>query len=665
MGLTAPGCGAEKPGTGGLADDSGCAATRWYEDTDGDGFGTGPETKACVAPAGHTAMDGDCNDADASVHPGAPEECNGVDDDCDGVTDPESDLEYVDCYLDSDGDGYGTSGASLAACRCPDAYSTRSGDCDDEDASVHPEAAEDWYDGIDGDCNEDDDYDADGDGWRVDEGDCDDADSEVHPDANEVCGNGVDDDCDGEPGECGIKGWRWTEDADVSLMSNEFYSTLQIGSETADVSGDGAPGLLVGWASSREWSVDECSDHSAFLEFHIVDVSEQTGRREAVDLESESVASYEVPVDCTSWAPGHAASIGSQDLDGDGHADFILEASNESNSWRADPKRVYFIPGPASGETTLDGDDAYVEHPAGAEWFGGGWMSLLENGPGPSFQVVLGHSGDVAETLSAAVWFIDEAHFTGTNTVEGAATLWLDSGECASITDSLDVDGDGVSDLLAATGSGGCSTASPAVFLGPFDSDRSATDFDAVFVLGMTTASGLAGSARICPGASGDSSVVAAVRLGEDADGAELAVWEWAGGGMYGEADAQARIRAGTMSMRPASCHGDFDGDGDVELVVDLDDPGGTVSGGDAAAAILTRPASGTWDWNDLWTAGLAQADDVDPGSAASFSIGMPDLTGNGVSDLVVGLTRDPVGSEPSGGSRSRLQIHHGERDGL
>jgi Domain of unknown function (DUF4082)/Putative metal-binding motif len=41
------------------------------DDADGDGF---------AAPA-------DCNDHDATVHPGAPELCNGVDDDCDGVID--------------------------------------------------------------------------------------------------------------------------------------------------------------------------------------------------------------------------------------------------------------------------------------------------------------------------------------------------------------------------------------------------------------------------------------------------------------------------------------------------------------------------------------------------------------------------------------------------
>lgn len=72
-------------------------------DGDGDGYGVGVD---CLGP--------DCNDGDGSIHPGAAESCNGIDDDCDSAIDEtfvlgrESTLSSVmDCAdgIDNDGDG--------------------------------------------------------------------------------------------------------------------------------------------------------------------------------------------------------------------------------------------------------------------------------------------------------------------------------------------------------------------------------------------------------------------------------------------------------------------------------------------------------------------------------------------------------------------------------
>jgi hypothetical protein len=62
--------------------------TAWYRDQDGDGAGD-PSTQvfACVAPVGFVASSDDCKPFDAARHPGAPELCNGVDDDCDSQVD--------------------------------------------------------------------------------------------------------------------------------------------------------------------------------------------------------------------------------------------------------------------------------------------------------------------------------------------------------------------------------------------------------------------------------------------------------------------------------------------------------------------------------------------------------------------------------------------------
>ncbi len=69
-------------------------------------------------------------------------------------------------------------------------------DCDDEDATIHPGADDEWYDGIDHDCAGNDDYDRDGDGYTVDE-DCDDTDRNAYPGNIDLWYDGVDSDCSG------------------------------------------------------------------------------------------------------------------------------------------------------------------------------------------------------------------------------------------------------------------------------------------------------------------------------------------------------------------------------------------------------------------------------------------------------------------------------------
>jgi hypothetical protein len=126
--------------------------------------------------------DVDCNDANDTIYPGAEEVCNGEDDDCDGDTDED---------LDADGDGFLPTGS------CPDGL-----DCDDDDPAVNPDALE-ACDGVDTDCDgvtDSNELDADGDGFRGCEGDCDDLEDEINPDADEVCDD-ADNDCDGETNE--------------------------------------------------------------------------------------------------------------------------------------------------------------------------------------------------------------------------------------------------------------------------------------------------------------------------------------------------------------------------------------------------------------------------------------------------------------------------------
>lgn len=194
----------------------------WYADADGDGFGDlfdpAPRYSATVLP-GRTPRSGDCDDTRASVHPHVRDDCNGTDDDCDGVQD--EDAVNRAYFADADGDGFGDPmGAYIVACTAPSDYATDASDCDDRDALAFPGALE-RCNGRDDDCNgpiddgqierfhEDRDGDGFGDataphvegicapeGYGL-AGDCDDDAPEVHPGAPDVC-NGADDDCDGE-----------------------------------------------------------------------------------------------------------------------------------------------------------------------------------------------------------------------------------------------------------------------------------------------------------------------------------------------------------------------------------------------------------------------------------------------------------------------------------
>jgi len=96
-------------------------------DNDGDGF---------------TQSQGDCNDSDDSVYPGAVDICgDGIDQDCSGAD--------LDCPVDPD------------------------------------------------------DIDDDGDGFSENQGDCNDSDDEIYPGATEICGDGIDNDCTGGDESCG------------------------------------------------------------------------------------------------------------------------------------------------------------------------------------------------------------------------------------------------------------------------------------------------------------------------------------------------------------------------------------------------------------------------------------------------------------------------------
>ena len=144
----------------GTVDEGASDAQTWYADADGDGYGDpGASSTACAQPTGSVSDDSDCDDGDGAIHPAATELCDGVDNDCDDSVDEDDASDAGTWYADTDGDGYTVPEGSTTACEAPSGYGAASelDDCDDTDASVHPGADEVADDGIDQDCDGDDD----------------------------------------------------------------------------------------------------------------------------------------------------------------------------------------------------------------------------------------------------------------------------------------------------------------------------------------------------------------------------------------------------------------------------------------------------------------------------------------------------------------------------
>ena len=209
----------------GLVDEAGAlGCSTLHPDADGDTFGGASVACVCTGDQTYTTVNGDdCDDNDPSVHPGATEACNGIDDNCDGKTDTANADNCTNYFYDGDGDTYGDTKLQQVKCLCgPSSLwtATTPGDCNDADKNIHPGATE-LCNGKDDNCDGTADNNA-GTWYYADQDkdtygnpltgfqscsaiptyvtnnlDCNDNNANIKPGAIEIC-DGVDNDCSGQ-----------------------------------------------------------------------------------------------------------------------------------------------------------------------------------------------------------------------------------------------------------------------------------------------------------------------------------------------------------------------------------------------------------------------------------------------------------------------------------
>ncbi len=173
----------------------------YYLDADNDGHGSmvGIPLISCTNPgAGYVTLSDDCNDANSTIYPNATEICDGLDNDCNGLSD--DGLIFTPYFTDSDNDSFGT-GTSILYCQNPGiGFALIDGDCDDLNGAIGL-ASTIYY------------LDSDNDtygnplisivaciapaGYVTNSLDCNDGDILINPAAFDILDNGIDEDCSG------------------------------------------------------------------------------------------------------------------------------------------------------------------------------------------------------------------------------------------------------------------------------------------------------------------------------------------------------------------------------------------------------------------------------------------------------------------------------------
>ena len=376
---------------------------------------------------------------------------------------------FASVITDADGDGY-------------DSTEANGDDCNDSDPNIHPNAIDEWYDGIDSDCAQNDDYDQDGDGyqtviWNSDAnaggGDCQDANDEMYPGAPDEWYDGVDSDCDGRDdfdqdgdGARSLAEGRGTDCNDFDPSVNSLAT------ESLNGQDDNCDGFVdnnvAAWQSDLMYVGTTSGDQTGF---HIT----------AGDLNQDGSDDLIVGSPGYSSSRGHVAVFSGASLPSDGSN--IEYAYNDFPGSSTSDQAGFFvgfyenftgsgIPSLAVGSPNYNGNQGRVYFMDGDEAFYGGdlddsYFTLTGSGSsklGSGFSQDLDLNADGLDDLygyylngsNAYVYLIYGGNHSGDITLNDVDARYATGGPADSMTRNFptggDLNGDGVDDALFCDG---------------------------------------------------------------------------------------------------------------------------------------------------------------------------------------------------------------------